>query len=170
MANRAEKMISVLAAALVLAVLSSCASSGPTAIVDHGFTAEEIAPDTYKIQFQGDSGMSEKAVLDNLNAHAARKSLDSGALYFVIRDVRTERSSDTSTTHTDATGIRPPSTDPKTAQAEPAGARDVDTTHNDTVSFSRSWVARATITVSREKPADPSAREASKVLSEFGPG
>ena len=56
-------------------------------------------------------------MLDNLNAHAARKTLDAGALYFIIHDIRTERSTSTDTKHTDSTGIRPPSTDPKVLSA-----------------------------------------------------
>lgn len=146
------------AAALVLPV--GCRSTTPP-VSTSGFHYEKLGEHRFLARFESDS-LSAAGVKRNLIFNAARLTIDDGAIWFTTADVstNTEVTKEKSTSTTNAATQRSPAAIPS-----PTNPSDVSVA---SVTIGKKTVASTIVTTYREKPSNPSALEASKVIEELG--
>lgn len=148
---------------LLMTLLGLClgCSSG-SKIREQGFTADELQGETFSARFEGRS-MSEEDAKDNLLYHSARKTLDSGNLYFSVEDLRTEKRRETERRDS-VQAVPPTSTAGEPVANVGAGS---EPSYTESLSFPSIVTATARVKMFRDRPADGNAYEASRIMEQL---
>jgi hypothetical protein len=137
---------------LTVLLLSACTTSSTEfANLQPAFTSE--GDDVFVIRLESQN-MSEKQMNDALLFHSARRTIDSGRIWFVVESIDADRNIDTENVS---------STEPDIHSGRPTEEK-----HSAGVSLSRSMSGVARVRMFSVNPNRPDAREASRVIEEIG--